>query len=116
MDFRVTTNRHTSEPVRDILARAGKCAPGNDKGTVIGTPSTHSIVRVSAHHGAVKVVGIIFSPITRVNEIGVSSAVSKGWAKISSAKWSNDDLTSRRCRLPCSILDHVWRADELAVW
>jgi hypothetical protein len=100
--------------MRNILARASKSAPSDDESTVIGTPRTHSIVRVSAHHGTIKVVSVIFNPATRVDEISVGSAIGKGWTRSSSAiVGSNWNLC--RGHSPCSILDHVRWTDELAV-
>jgi hypothetical protein len=55
---------YTSKPMRNIFARAGKCAPGDDKSTIIGTSRTHGVMGVNAHHGSVKVVGIMFRPTT----------------------------------------------------
>lgn len=69
---------HTSKPVRDIFARASKCAPSNDKSAVIRAPRTHGVMRVSAHHRAVKIVRVVLSPVTRMCNIGISGAVSKG--------------------------------------
>ena len=73
-------HRHTSKPVRDIFARASKCASGNDKSAVVRAPRAHGVVRVSAHHGAVEVVGVILGPATRVDNVGVSRTISKGGA------------------------------------
>jgi hypothetical protein len=83
---------HTSKPMRNIFARAGKCAPGDDKGTIIRTPRTHGVVGVSAHHGAVKIVGIVFGPIPWVNDVGIGCAVSESRSRESSAKRLGDTL------------------------
>jgi hypothetical protein len=87
-----TINLHTSKPVRNVFARASKCAPGNDESTVIGTSRTHSIVGVSAHHGAVKIVSIVFNPATWVNNVGVGSAVSQCRTRSLSAILLGDKL------------------------
>jgi len=73
-------HRHTSKPVGDIFARASKCTSGNDKRTIVRTSRAHGIVRVGAHHGAVKVVRVVLSPVTSMGNVGISGAISKGWA------------------------------------
>jgi hypothetical protein len=55
---------HTSKPMRNIFARAGKCAPGDDKGTIVGASCAHGVMGVSAHHGTIKVVSVVFNPVT----------------------------------------------------
>lgn len=71
---------HTSKPVRNVFARASECTPSDDKCAIVRTPCAHGIVRVSAHHGTVKVVGVIFDPTVRVDEVGISSAISESRA------------------------------------
>ena len=66
--------------MRDIFARASKCTPGNDKSAVIRASRTHGVVRVGAHHGAVKVVGVVLSITTGVDNVGVGCTISKGRA------------------------------------
>ena len=85
----------TSKPVRDILSRAGKCAPGDHQCAVIGTSSPHGIVRVSGHHRAVKAVRVVLDVSAALHDIRVCSAVRQRWAG--------------------AVLNHIRRPDELAV-
>jgi len=84
-----------SKPVRNIPSRASESAPSNNESTLVRASGTHSIVRASRHLRSVCVVRVVFGPATIVNQVGVSSTVSKGGT--------------------CAVLDHVRRTDELAV-
>lgn len=79
----------------DVLARTSEGTSGDNQSTVIRASGAHGIVRMRRHHSTVDIVGIVLEVSATLHDVRVGCAISESWA--------------------CTVLNHVRRADKLAV-
>src|SRR5690348_15380654 len=88
-----------TEPVAHIASSANKGAASNDHRALSGAPLEHAVAASLAHHGPVQVVGIVLSPASRVDQVGLCSLVADATSLILDLVLGKEKLTIREAFL-----------------